>query len=358
MRKIALMLAVSFSLVTSTTIAMASEKTHLLWTDSGIFRVHVANLTTSVVSLISPSSSFELPGESAWDPKTNKLFIATRSKIVRMNLDGTGVVTVADTAFGFVARFFAIDPFARKLYWLEFGSVKRADMDGLNANIEILPMSAPAIGRLIVDTIRSKLYFLDAGGLKSANLDGTNETVMLPRFVNFTVHGDPVLHRFKEFAAIAYDVKNNVFYGDGVEERLTSPSIHTRVGLVRYAPGDTVPTFLHNATWDSSTWVQAKSVAYDPNTNIIYYTPLAQIQDIKQFDIATGVFSTRFVSQPTGASGSMPSIVSLISTTDCLMDVNFDGSVGPGDLLFVLAGWGTPFGPSHLLDLLAQWGCQ
>ena len=108
-----------------------------------------------------------------------------QDRVQRANFDGSGVanvVTGTELPIGI-----ALNPLARKVYWtdLDDGTVKRADMDGLNSNVEPIITGLTRPFDIVIDLVAGKIYWTDAGvpstpdGLiLCAGLDGQNQAVV------------------------------------------------------------------------------------------------------------------------------------------------------------------------------------
>jgi hypothetical protein len=143
----------------------------------------------------------------AYDKTTNKIFTSDfydadtpNGRILRMNLDGTGLDTIAR---GILDPYgIALDEAAGKVYWVDdAGNVSRANYDGSSPEIGLVTITDGWLRSIALDVENSKMYFYDvnAENLYVANLDGTNPTVLIPGVYGY---------------AIQIDTENNKIYFD------------------------------------------------------------------------------------------------------------------------------------------------
>ena len=113
-------------------------------------------------------------GQMYWTEKTD----AQTGRIRRANLDGTNVELIKDLADA--PRSMTVDPMNRKIYLTTpTGKIQRMNLNGSGFNRNFIKgLEAP--GEIAIDIAGSKLYWMEAGNLRRADLKGDNiEDVVL-----------------------------------------------------------------------------------------------------------------------------------------------------------------------------------
>jgi hypothetical protein len=109
------------------------------------------------------------PTEIAVDPGTDTLCWNGGGPVVCSNLDGTDEPVVAIDAR---VRGLALDG-AGKIYWLESDRIRRANVDGSNAEDLVTGLEG-YWGDIALDPRAGEMYWLAGGLLQRANLDGSD----------------------------------------------------------------------------------------------------------------------------------------------------------------------------------------
>lgn len=164
--------------------------------DGEIFRANMDGLNSGIETLI--DSGLSSPATLTLDVASGKMYWGEPGKVRRANLDGSSVENVVDTGFSSVGGI-DLDLLTDKVYWTDQTSDKifRANMDGLNSNVEELINTGLnfSLG-IAVDASGGKFYFGD-GDIFSANLDGSGKTSLVsglgtPRGVDLLLDASPV----------------------------------------------------------------------------------------------------------------------------------------------------------------------
>lgn len=127
-----------------------------------------------LVTLTDNPSDLELDlasGHLYWGEHVN-------AKIVRCNLDGSGVV---ELLVGQEASGLALDLSAGKIYWSDQNAdrILRANLDG--SNLEDL-FAASNVSDVAINFELGKLYYLESPSVKRANFDGSDQETLLTGF--------------------------------------------------------------------------------------------------------------------------------------------------------------------------------
>lgn len=134
----------------------------------------------------------------AYDAASNKIFTSDfydadtpNGRILRMNLDGTGLDTIAK---GLLDPYgIALDATHSKIYWVDdAGNVSRANLDGTSPELGLINITDGWLRAIALDVENSKMYFYDvnAENLYVANLDGSNPTVLIPGVYGYAIQID------------------------------------------------------------------------------------------------------------------------------------------------------------------------
>jgi hypothetical protein len=114
------------------------------------------------------------PTEIAVDPGTDTLCWNGGGAVVCSNLDATDEPVVVTDAR---VRGLALDG-AGKIYWLERERIRRANVDGSNAE-DLVTGLVGLWGDIALDTRGGEMYWLAGGLLQRANLDGSDIVVLV-----------------------------------------------------------------------------------------------------------------------------------------------------------------------------------
>ena len=112
-------------------------------------------------------------------------------KIWRMNLDGTGLDSIAR---GILDPYgIALDIAGGKVYWADDnGNISRANLDGSSPEIGLVHIDTAGFRCVALDLKHSKMYFFDAANdkLYVANLDGTGVTPLIEGIYGYAIYVD------------------------------------------------------------------------------------------------------------------------------------------------------------------------
>jgi hypothetical protein len=136
----------------------------------------------------------------AYDETHNKIYTSDftdadtpNGRILRMNLDGTGLDTIAR---GILDPYgIALDVTGGKIYWVDdAGNVSRANLDGTSPEIGLINIADGWLRAISLDVANNKMYFYDvnAENLYVANLDGTEATVLISGVYGYAIYVDTV----------------------------------------------------------------------------------------------------------------------------------------------------------------------
>jgi len=113
------------------------------------------------------------PFDLALDPENNALYIGDVERIVRVNLDGTGLKELV-TGFSFGVASLVLESSSGKMYWIDQlrATIQRANLDGTDLEDLLIGISPPQ--GVAVDAKTGKLYWTGWAELMRANLDGSS----------------------------------------------------------------------------------------------------------------------------------------------------------------------------------------
>jgi PKD repeat protein len=147
----------------------------------------------------------------AYDAVNEKIYFSDFNtypfgNIWRMNLDGTGIESIASDIGDPYA--IALDVPGNKIYWVDDdGNVSKANLDGSNPEIGFFSLPGVAWRALSLDVENGKMYVYDVNieEIYEVNLDGTNPSVIITGNYGY---------------AIAVDTVNDKIYFDDQNEGL------------------------------------------------------------------------------------------------------------------------------------------
>ena len=152
----------------------------LYWTDSfnaddyyqgALMR---ANLDGSNIEALIEDFVNRNPGTIALDLVRGKVYWIDRGSIYRADLDGKNEEIIVRSPVGHIA----LDGDGGKIYWTDSSAIHRADLDGKNEEEILTGLAAPP-ARIALDLDRSKIYWTErtdsgSGSIRRADLDGEN----------------------------------------------------------------------------------------------------------------------------------------------------------------------------------------
>ena len=152
----------------------------LYWTDSfnaddyyqgALMR---ANLDGSNIEVLTEDFVNRNPGTIALDLVRGKVYWIDRGSIYRADLDGKNEEIIVRSPVGHIA----LDGDGGKSYWTDSSAIHRADLDGKNEEEILTGLAAPP-ARIALDLDRSKIYWTErtdsgSGSIRRADLDGEN----------------------------------------------------------------------------------------------------------------------------------------------------------------------------------------
>ena len=152
----------------------------LYWTDSfnaddyyqgALMR---ANLDGSNIEVLTEDFVNRNPGTIALDLVRGKVYWIDRGSIYRADLDGKNEEIIVRSPVGHIA----LDGDGGKIYWTDSSAIHRADLDGKNEEEILTGLAAPP-ARIALDLDRSKIYWTErtdsgSGSIQRADLDGEN----------------------------------------------------------------------------------------------------------------------------------------------------------------------------------------
>lgn len=182
---------ISLLLIFSLVSIASAQTTKLFWADQTGGKLQSAKLDgTEKSDLI---TGLNQPIGLAIDTQSspNKLYFCERneSKIYKSNLDGSDTVAVITGVTGI--QDIELDLVNRKIYWVrdtwDDDAVQRADMDGLNSNIEDMYTSTSTSYDFLgigLDVANSKVYWVQRNNgcsdkISSMNFDKTGHTYVI-----------------------------------------------------------------------------------------------------------------------------------------------------------------------------------
>ena len=112
----------------------------------------------------------------ALDPIERKLYFSKpQGDILRADLNGSGVETLAKVDRPDVILDITLDPVRRKIYWYENAGVTRANIDGTD-RVSII---AEEVYHLAMDEEAGRLYWSGASGIHRGRVDGTEAELLV-----------------------------------------------------------------------------------------------------------------------------------------------------------------------------------
>lgn len=162
-------------------IALDTRRGKMLWADAGLDVIQHADLDGTDVEELVMEGLLAPFGIALGDQMTLMFWSDVEAlTLTRAGVDGAdpspAVGEASPATFGT-----AVDDVRGQLYWIEEGRVRRAELDGSNAQL-VLISDSPAYA-LALDTEAGKLYWTEAGRVLRANLDGSG---MEPLVEDFT----------------------------------------------------------------------------------------------------------------------------------------------------------------------------
>lgn len=263
-------------------------------------------------------------------------------RIRRANLDGTDMVTLVQGLTN--ARGLAIDPVGGWMYWSDTqdNRLYRAHLDG--TGVETIVDTGHQLGHPTLDVAGGKVYFgnFGAGDVRRANLDGTEAEVLFGGL--FT----PI--------AIALDLDAGKIYWADSNTSFVSNHI-ARANL-----DGTEREILYEGLPTSSGFT---GIGLDLDAGRLYWCDEITAEEKGVWESSLdGTGAHRIFASPEGWNAGCLAVV-VDGAAPCPADLDDDGAVGVGDLLIILAGWGTETGDvtgdgttdvADLLAALSTWG--
>ncbi|MBN1406345.1 MAG: T9SS type A sorting domain-containing protein [Calditrichaceae bacterium] len=175
---------------------LSAQTTKLFWADQTYGKIQSAKLDgtekSDLITELNQPIGLAIDTESS----PNKLYFCERgdSKIYRANLDGSDTVAVITGITGIYD--IELDLVNRKIYWVRDtyadDAVQRADMDGLNSNIEDMYTSTSTSYDFLgvgLDVTNSKVYWVQRNNgcsdkISSMNFDKTGHTYVITHPAN------------------------------------------------------------------------------------------------------------------------------------------------------------------------------
>lgn len=145
-------------------------------------------------------------------------------RIMRGNLNATGVGEILNTGTAFHPSAVAIDQVGGKIYWTDGlaigggGAIRRANLNGTQVEV-VVPGTGLSFG-IAVDPIHEKLYWTRPDGVYRSNLDGSDSEPFIP----------PSGPGFGAFG-VAVDLLNNRLYWTEVRSGMSAVGIIRRSDL-------------------------------------------------------------------------------------------------------------------------------
>jgi DNA-binding beta-propeller fold protein YncE len=253
----------------------------LFWSDWTRGQIFSANLDTSNAQAVFSSPTADAPRGIAIDPFAQKIYwtqFGSSMRIARANLDGTGVEGLVTTGVSGAAGI-DLDLVHGKMYWTDhdLDQIKRADLDG--THIETIVTSSPATPvtfpwGIAVDAMGDRIYWVDSAHVWGANLDGTNaqELVSGPPPSGLIFFGIAIdsSHGKVYFANSNTKIQRMNLDGSGIEDIVTTglhlpkdldidPVAQKLYWVEPILLGSTVPGVIKRANLDGSDIVTLKS---------------------------------------------------------------------------------------------------
>ena len=175
MKKTSLAVAVFLAILGTSAGPLAAAK--MYWHGAAVDTSFVtrANLDGSDSEGVVSCSTACGIGEFAIDTLANRIYYDNPGfdRIASANLDGSDEQEVI-TLDGASVTTMAINVPERKLYWSDFTSIQRLNLDG--TNLETLLGGLTGVRGLSIDSLAGKLYWTEASParLRRADLDGSN----------------------------------------------------------------------------------------------------------------------------------------------------------------------------------------
>lgn len=153
----------------------------IYWFDALNWSLHRANFDgTDYETLRASGSSIR---DLAVDSQARKLYWLEYMRVRRANLDGTGAEDLVVSGLSNPSSI-ALDQLAGKVYWTDYGSsrISRANLDG--SNVETLIYSGVnGPGGLVVDAVNGRMFWGDSGHIRQSTLDGTGVQTLFDQWV-------------------------------------------------------------------------------------------------------------------------------------------------------------------------------
>ena len=216
-------------------IVVDSDTGHIYWTDMGNPSANDGSIERAdfdgknVTHIVPPGGTFT-PKQLQLDEKNRKLYWCDREgmRVMRANLDGTGIETLVDTSEGDarpgkdILKWcvgIALDVEAGKLYWTQKGPDNAGEGRIFRANLEIPKGQTPANRRdiellyenlpepidLELDLVNRTIYWTDRGDPPRGNT--VNRAPMDPAQGNGKREPEIVFDHLMEGIGIALDLK-------------------------------------------------------------------------------------------------------------------------------------------------------
>jgi sugar lactone lactonase YvrE len=156
----------------------SAQAAKMYWADAGTGKIQRANLDGSNVEDVVTGQFF--PDQVAFDPIEQTVFWTAKNlpnnsfpnRILRANVDGTGMQDLFPFVLHTATGGLAVDPFQRKLYALDLAGEGVYRMDLVGGGIEaadLLSFSNPTAFAL--DVFRQQVYITDRSGLDIVRFD-------------------------------------------------------------------------------------------------------------------------------------------------------------------------------------------
>ncbi len=161
-------------------IALDIRRGKMLWTDVGNDHIQRADLDgTDVEELV--VGGLLAPFGITLSHQVEEIFWSDAEALALMHagFDGTNPAPAvggpSPATFGTV-----VDEVRQQLYWIEAGRIRKAGLDGSNAQL-VLTIESPAHA-LALNSDAGKLYWTEAGRIFRANLDGSGKALLIEDF--------------------------------------------------------------------------------------------------------------------------------------------------------------------------------
>jgi len=162
--------------------ARASATGLLYWVDSTDGKILRANADGTAMTIL-PTSGLVEPTGLAIDVLAGHMYVSdfgigccNTDRIVRVNLDGSGLVDIVSGIGNINPSSVAIDVVGERIYWGDMGTdgIMRADFDG--SNVAQLITGLNSVRDVALDLSAGFIYFAQGTSVRRVNLDGSGLT--------------------------------------------------------------------------------------------------------------------------------------------------------------------------------------